>query len=256
VDTLTEALGRGLHLAYVLPVLAGLGLALLFPSSRGIADPEQRRKYRVLQLCTLIGALVGAKLASVVGELGWPLRPVTLEQVFLETGRSITGGLLFGFLTAELLKPFFGYREPPNDRFASVLPFSIAIGRLGCLFAGCCRGAAWQGPWAMRDDEGVLRHPAPLYDLLFHLALGVGFVTLLRAGRLRGRLFALHLLAYGAFRFAIEPLRDTRAFALGLSAYQLFALAMIACGLFGLLRRLPTAAHSPVNGPAHGPAAA
>ena len=244
MDELRTALERGFHPGYVLPVLAGLLLALLFPAGRAIVDSASRKKYRVLQLCTLVGALSGAKLAAVVGDHRWPLEPVTLEQAFFHTGRSFTGGLLFGFLTAELLKPLFRYREPPNDRFAIVLPFSIAIGRLGCLFAGCCLGTAWDGPLALADTQGVLRHPAALYDLAFHVALGIAFVLLLRrgllGGRLRGRLFALHLILYGAFRFVVENVRDTRDYAASLSAYQLFALAMIACGALSMLRRLPT----------------
>lgn len=234
-----ETIARGFHPAYVLPVLAGLALAVLFPSGKVIADAAARRRYRLLQVATLVGALVGAKFTAVVGDLRWPLEPLEGAGAVFATGRSITGALLFGFVTAELLKPVFRHREPPNDRFATVLPFSIAIGRLGCLFAGCCSGVATDCALALPDAEGVMRHPTALYDLLFHVALGVAFVALLRRGALRGRLFAIHLVAYGAFRFAIEPLRDTREYAFGLSAYQLFALALVACGTFGLLRRLP-----------------
>lgn len=247
----TETLAQGFHPAYVIPVLAGLALAILFPSGRAIADPAARRRYQGLQLATLIGALIGAKLAAVVGDLRWPLEPIEGPGAIFATGRSITGGLLFGFLTAELLKPAFGHREPPNDRFATVLPFSIAIGRLGCFFAGCCNGLPTDSPLALADEHGVMRHPTHLYDLAFHLALGVTFVILLRrvipagGGALRGRLFAIHLLAYGLFRFAMEPLRDTRDYLGPITAYQLFALAMIACGIFGLVRRLPAPSAAP-----------
>lgn len=232
---------RGFQPGYVIPVLAGLALALLFPSGKTIRDPRTRRIYTILQLSTLIGALLGAKLAAIVGDLGWPLRPIPGPEALFMVGRSITGALLFGFLTAELLKPVLGYTEPPNDRFATVLPFSIAIGRTGCLMVGCCAGRPTDFVLALPDAEGVLRHPAALYDLVFHLLLGACFIVLLRRGLLRGRLFALHLVTYGAFRFAIEPLRDTPAFLGWFSAYQLIALAMIACGIFGLARRLPRA---------------
>ena len=104
---------------------------------------------------------------------------------------------------------------------------------------GCCPGLPTDSFIALPDEHGVMRYPTALMDLLFHLVLGVAFVLLLRRGVLRGRLFALHLLLYGAFRFAIEPLRDTREYVLGMSAYQIFALAMIACGVFGMLRNLP-----------------
>lgn len=242
MEAWSEVVLRGFHPGYVIPVLAGLALAALFPSGRAIEDPVARRKYARIQLATLIGALVGAKLAAIVGDLRWPVEPADLGAIF-RTGRSITGGLLFGFLTAEILKPLAGYHEPPNDRFATVLPFSIAIGRVGCLLVGCCPGLPTESWLALPDEHGVMRHPTALYDLLFHLSVGIAFVVLQRRAipALRGRFFALHILLYGVFRFAIEPLRDTREYVAGLSAYQLFALALVACGIWGLLRKLPAA---------------
>ncbi len=241
----------GFEPAYGLPVLAGIALAVLFPSSRAFARPEDRRRYRVIQLFTLVGAIVGAKLAVLFGDLGWPMTPLESPRQIVFSGRSITGGLIGGFLTAELLKPVMRYRLPPNDRFATVLCFSIAIGRVGCLLAGCCRGTPWDGPLALTDADGVARHPAPIYELLFCLAVGAAFVVLLRQGRLRGRLFAVFLLAYGLFRFVVEGVRDTPEIAWGLSGYQLLALAMLPLGLFGLLRRLPPV---PEDAPAAMPA--
>ena len=131
------------------------------------------------------------------------------------------------------------YQLPPNDRFATVLPFSVAIGRVGCVLAGCCRGTPFDGAWAVVDADGVARHPAPVYEMLFSLAVGAVFVVLLRKGLLRGRLFAVYLITYGSFRFLVEIVRDTPDVAWGLSGYQLLALSMLPLGLFGLLRRLP-----------------
>lgn len=246
-EQLAERLENGFHAGYVVPVLAGLLLAALFPSSRGIADPVARSKYRWIQALTLIGALVGAKFAAIVGDLGWPLEPVGLDAVFL-VGRSITGALLFGFLTAELLKIPFDYETPPNDRFAMILPFSIAIGRVGCMLVGCCGGRETDSLLALPDEHGVLRHPTALYDLLFHLALGIAFVVMQRRGVMKHRLFALHLVLYGLFRFAIEPLRDSRLYAGPFSAYQLFAVAMIVCGLWSLRRNTPSTSTSVPEG--------
>jgi len=239
-DELAARLENGFHAGYVIPVLAGLLLAAIFPASRGIADPVERTKYRWIQALTLIGALLGAKLAAIVGDLGWPLEPVGPDAA-LRVGRSITGALLFGFLTAELLKKPFGYTTPPNDRFAMILPFSIAIGRVGCMLVGCCGGRPTDSFLALPDEHGVMRHPTALYDLVFHLGLGVAFVVMQRRGLMKHRLFALHLVLYGVFRFGIEPLRASRLFIGPLSAYQLFALAMIACGAWSLGRVYPSA---------------
>ena len=123
------------RLTYVLPVLLALLLAALYPVASHLAAGE-RRRYYLLQAITLVGALLGAKVVALVGDHGWPWQPVrSLEDVAL-AGRSLVGGLLFGFLTAEIAKPLLGYRLPPNDRFAALLPFSLAIGRLGCFLSG------------------------------------------------------------------------------------------------------------------------
>ncbi len=235
-----------LRVGYAVPVACAILLALGFPSARGVREGEARRTYRWLQLCTLGGAVVGAKLAALWGDLGWPW---SFSDVFT-VGRSVTGGLLGGFLTAEGCKPLFHYREPPNDRFAAVLPFSLAIGRVGCFVEGCCAGRPWSGPWALPDDKGVMRHPAQLYEIFFQLAVGLLFVFMLRRNKMRGRLFALYLVIYGSFRFLTEFVRDTPRLDMGLSRYQLLALVMIFIGGgWGLRRTWPEEAVGEV---AHG----
>ena len=126
---------------------------------------------------------------------------------------------------------------PPNDRFATLLPFSFAIGRVGCLATGCCRGIPWRGPWAITYSDGIPRHPTQAYELLFQVAVGLIFLALLRRGLLFGRLFSVYLIAYGAFRFAIEFLRETPKTWGPLSAYQGLCLVMIALGTAFLVKR-------------------
>ncbi len=220
-------------------LFAGLAvaLALLFPVTKHLRKAEQRRSYYLLQTITLLGAVAGAKLSVLIGDHGWPLVPVSDWGAVLLSGRSVTGALILGFLAAEAAKPLMGYTLPPNDRFATLLPFSFAVGRLGCLAAGCCRGIPWDGPWAVADSAGIHRHPAPVYELLFLLATGGIFLVLLRRGLLFGRLFSVYLIVYGAFRFLTEPLRDTPKLFGPLSGYQLLCLAMIVLGAAFLVKR-------------------
>src|ERR1700748_3389543 len=123
---------RGLTWVYQLNACVALAIALLLPSARRTVAPALRRKYSILQLITLLGAIIGAKLAMLAGDLGWPVQHVALDHaIFL--GKSIVGGLLGGFFAAEAAKPFLGWNEPPNDWFACKLVLSIAIGRIGCI---------------------------------------------------------------------------------------------------------------------------
>ena len=63
------------------------------------------------------------------------------------------------------------------------------------------------------------------------------FLALLRRGVLFGRLFSVYLIAYGAFRFGIEFLRETPKTWGPFSAYQGLCLVMIALGATFLVKR-------------------
>jgi phosphatidylglycerol:prolipoprotein diacylglycerol transferase len=218
-------------------VTAGLLLLLVFPSSQRIADRRDRRVYWGLQVVTLLGAIVGAKLAMLAGDLGWPVVPLASWQTLVWSGRSITGGLIGGFVAAEATKPLVGWTHPPNDHFAAKLPFSVALGRVGCLLGGCCRGVPHDGWLSVVYDDGVARWPAPLFEMAFQLAVGLLFVRLVRRGALGGRVFALYMMAYGAFRFATEPLRETPKSLGPLSVYQILALVLIGLGAASFVAR-------------------
>jgi phosphatidylglycerol:prolipoprotein diacylglycerol transferase len=217
---------------WVYPVTAGAGLllALFLPSSARHVPSASRRSYAILQVLTLFGAIVGAKLAFLAGDFGWPYAPVTFDQVAF-SGRSITGGLLGGFLVAEIAKVPLRYRELPNDWFATKLPLSVAVGRVGCVLAGCCRGKPGEYPFAFVYSDGVARFPAQACELAFQIAAFFAAFWLFRRGALRGRIFAVYMVAYGAFRFVVEALRDTPKLAGGLSVYQLAAVLLVASGV-------------------------
>ena len=233
-----------LHLAYAAMVILGIGLVLAFPVTKHFEDPRDKRRYYAMQIITAVCAVIGAKLAVVLGDALWPLREFHGWTSLLESGRSIAGALLFGFLGAEAAKPLLRYDIPPNDRFAIVLPFSIGLGRIGCLLVGCCRGLPYDGPWAITYSDGIPRHPAPLYEMVFHWAMGFLLIALWRRQVLFGRLFALYLITYGAFRLATEFIRDTAKVFAGLSAYQWMSLAMIVAGGVALYLR---SRHQPVS---------
>ena len=145
-----------LQLAYAFMVLLGIALVLLVRPASAYSSRERQQYYR-LQAITLVGAILGAKLAVVMGDALWPLQPFHGWAELALSGRSIVGALLFGFIAAEVAKPLLHYKLPPNDRFAVVLPFSIATGRLGCWISGCCLGVEMHGPLAMTAADGVSR---------------------------------------------------------------------------------------------------
>jgi prolipoprotein diacylglyceryltransferase len=214
---------------YSATAFTALLMVLLLPSSSKTVAPTARRSYWVLQALTLVGAAVGAKLAFLAGDLAWPSSPVTWEEVIF-SGRSITGGLLGGLLTAELAKLPLHYTQLPNDWFAAKLPLSVGVGRVGCLLAGCCRGVPTTSDWSLVYSDGIPRFPAQAWELGFQLLAFAVCFALYRKQLLKGRVFATYLVAYGLFRAVIEGLRDTRKLESGWSVYQWLALAVVFCG--------------------------
>jgi len=223
-------------LQWVYPACATVALliALLLPSAAKTMPVASRQTYWILQAITLVGAVIGAKIAMLAGDLGWPHTAISLDQVIF-SGKSVVGGLLGGFIAAELAKRPLGYGQPPNDWFATKLVLSILIGRVGCLLAGCCRGAP--ASWGIGYSDGILRVPIPLFEIVFHAGLFGAFCLAYRRGLLQGRLFALYMIVYGVFRAVLEPWRDTPKFLGGFSVYQGLALCLIGAGIVSMKMR-------------------
>lgn len=130
------------------------------------------------------------------------------------------------------------------DVLAVGLAVVQAVGRLGCLGAGCCHGRAV--PWGVRyghehaDDGfphglvGVALAPVQAIESLVLWALAAAGSLLVIAGRgvqgpAPGSALALYLAGYGAARFFLERWRgDRRPSFAGLSEAQWTALAALA----------------------------
>lgn len=205
---------------------------------QGPRDP----RLAILYLAGLFGGLIGAKLAFLFAEgwLHWK------DPMALLTGRSITGALLGGYGGVEIGKRILGYERTTGDLFAVLVPLAIALGRIGCLTAGCCAGIAWDGDpwWAWHDAEGAARWPAQSAELLFNLVFLAWVLAAHRRGWAAGNRFHVYLIAYGGFRFAHEFLRERTDLFAGFGGYHLLSLGMLGFGLLRYTQRksLPAAA--------------
>ncbi len=184
----------------------------------------------VIYVLALISALVGAKVIYLLAE-GWQDwgQPDLLRR--WATGKSILGGLLFGYAGVELAKRGLGYRAVTGDRFAIVVPIGIGLGRVGCLWHGCCQGQVCAVHWyTVVDAAGQPRWPAAQVELGFNALALAAILGLRRVPALRGQLFHGYLMAYGGFRFFHEFWRDTPRLGVGLTGYQVAALALVLLG--------------------------
>lgn len=197
-------------------------------------------------LWLVIWALLGAKVLLILVELPRYLANPGEILGTVRAGGVFLGGFLAAVVAAVVL--LRRYQLPALPTFDVVVPslaLGQAIGRIGCLMAGCCWGSSCSLPWAITytspvaaDNLGtplhVPLHPFPVYSSLFNFGLYLVLAALYKSRPVPGRVFATYLMAYGVGRFALEWTRGdaARGFVLGgaLSTSQLISLGMVLVG--------------------------
>jgi phosphatidylglycerol:prolipoprotein diacylglycerol transferase len=182
-------------------------------------------------LCGAIGARVGTawRYVALTGD-------ATLAGILVRAGRSILGGLAGAYVGAITTKRLVGYTRTTGDLFAPAVALAMAIGRIGCLLSEQI-GTPTSLPWGVRLDAatlaqipnctycvpGVSLHPSFAYEIVFHAVMFVVLIWYLRPRvTTEGDLFKIYLLAYAAFRFAVEFVRGNPVLWFGLTGAQLF----------------------------------
>lgn len=234
-------------------VLLAASFLLALRVSLGYARREQVPPEAVMSLWlwVLLSGVIGAKLLLYLTDLGYYL---SNPRAFLSSLRSagvFYGGLLGG-IAAGLL--YVRRRALPAwkclDISAPALALAHAVGRVGCLMAGCCYGRPTRLAWGQtfRDPDARAITGVPL-DLPLHptqalmslgaLATFLFLVWLYRRKRFDGQIFAAYLMIETVLRFGVEFLRgDPRGRLLGLPTSQSLALVgLIAGALLYALRR-------------------
>lgn len=242
--------------AYGFFVALGYLAALLLTRKLAVAKGLSAAHFSDLCFLSLLVGLVGARLLFVLTNFSFFLeRP-------LEIFRFWSGGLVFygGFLlVVPTLALSFHLKKIPwktgLDILAPGLALGHAIGRLGCLAAGCCHGSYCELPWALRLDsefvDPVLRgsplHPVQAYEFLGLLVLCGILLRLTKKNLNPGSVALAYVLGYGLLRIAMEFFRgdSIRGAAAGLSTSQLISIPLViisagllAGGFRGLGRKL------------------
>jgi phosphatidylglycerol:prolipoprotein diacylglycerol transferase len=217
--------------------LLGLRLAMSRAKSRGL-DPNRALD---LGIAIIISALVGAKLLLLLVDFDTFRRnPAELFSIVR------SAGVFYGGLIAAVAVAFWymwRHKMPlwtTCDVFAPGVALGHAVGRLGCLMAGCCYGRETHVPWAItftnpaaHDNVGtplnVPLHPTQLYESAAEaLILVLLLVTEKRGRPFAGRTFWSYMVLYGISRFAIEFFRnDERGMLFGVSTSQFISLVLV-----------------------------
>ena len=229
-----------------LAYLIGFRLYLSQRQRRGDHLGERTRGWVVV--AAVLGAAAGSKLTYWLSDPGLlAQRAAAGDVVFVMAGKSIAGALAGGLIAVEAVKRRLGVTRATGDLFAVPLAVGIAVGRIGCFLAGLpdhTHGLPASLPWAVDFGDGIPRHPAQLYEVLFLLLLLPLLLRLQRppvpGGRPRaeGDVFKAFMVGYFAFRLLLEFLKP------GVPLFALNAIQWVCLGVLLyyaqlLLRRAP-----------------
>ena len=187
----------------------------------------------------ILGAIAGALLGS--HGIGSLERPCELGKThnllpYIAGNKTVLGGFLGGLLGAEGIKKIIGEKRASGDLFVYPMILALIIGRIGCFSMGIYEetyGIYTGGPFGMDLGDGLPRHPVALYEIGFLLLLWMALWQASRRVALAdGASFKLLMIAYCAFRLALDLIKPHTPLLWGLSTIQLTALA-------GLLYYLP-----------------
>ncbi len=204
---------------YGVLVAAGflLGLALAARQGRKEGIPPER--IIDIGFYVLLSAIVGSRLLFVIVHAGYYLKhPLDVLKVW-------QGGLVFyGGLCLAVPVALWYIRKHSLDRgmlmdiFAPSIAVGHAIGRLGCLSAGCCYGKPAGVPWAVTfiDPEclamkGVPLHPTQLYEALGEFLIFCILIVLRKHQSFKGQLLWTYVVFYSFLRFTVEFFRGDAA---------------------------------------------
>lgn len=193
--------------------LIGLKYALVRARARGL----DHNRVMDLGIYIIVSALIGAKAMLLVVDFDHFTRSWSEAWSLLRSGGVFYGGLILAVPVAFWF--MWRHRLPmwvTCDVFAPGIALGHAVGRLGCLMAGCCYGRPTTMPWGITftnalaaENVGtpldVALHPTQLYETGAELlVLGVLLGMERRGGGFPGRTFWTYLLLYPISRFIIE----------------------------------------------------
>jgi len=220
---------------YFLMALAGIAFVILIGLLKHKAFGLRKRDILRLVVSALIGALVGARLFSAIGQIvqhgGDPgFWTVDNWQHILGGVGVFYGGLLGGIGLATLRAKLGHVGLKSMFNFAAYAAFAFqSLGRIGCYCAGCCYG--------IKLADGT-RFPVQLFEAGFCFVALLVFLIVKPERRWPSLpLFPVYLITYSTGRFILEFFRgDASRGVWILSTSQWIALVLIALAIVWLKR--------------------
>lgn len=229
-----------------------IGICLTF-----ILAVKRGRKFGLIVEDMLIVSAFALGFAMFGGSLLYVLVTYTPAQIlqfirngdfmFLGSGIVFYGGLIGGVIGALVGVRVAGCSLALIERaVVPFVPLGHAIGRIGCVMAGCCHGFAYDGPLAIHYPCSVLGlspnqgyFPVQLLEAFINLVLCSFLLWYEKKTKKATDLLLAYLGLYAVSRFVLEMFRGdaVRGIWNSLSTSQIISILLFIASIIGMLWR-------------------
>ncbi len=200
---------------YGLMVASGFMLGIFLTARLAKKEGIDPQKVYDISFWIILSAIIGARLFYIIVNLDFFLEnPVDIFKLW-------RGGLVFygGLIGASIAVIVCAKRyDLKLWQFADIatpgLALGHAVGRVGCVFAGCCYGKATDVAWAITFHNadslapvGVPLHPTQLYSVGNELLLFALLMAMRKYKKFDGQLWWTWVTLYAVGRSVIENYR-------------------------------------------------
>jgi phosphatidylglycerol:prolipoprotein diacylglycerol transferase len=200
---------------YGLFVALGFTAGLLVTLWQGRTYGLSSQQVMDMAFVSIVSGIIGSRLLFVFINLPYytahPLDALKIWQ----------GGLVFsgGLVAVALTLLWYGRRQHLSfwkigDLCAPGLSLGQALGRIGCLMAGCCYGKPTDSPWAVLfthpDSLAPLNiplHPTQLYEATIGLVIFAVLLILQKRKKYQGQVMLWFLILHSTGRLLAEKFR-------------------------------------------------
>lgn len=209
--------------SYTFFVTLGLIIGIMIYLYLAKSEKKYNDNTIMIFAAAMIFGILGAKLPILISNFKYIVNDPTNIALYL-SGRTVVGGLIGGTIGVVIVKRLLNIKDRRGNLIAPAAAIGIAIGRIGCLFQGCCYGKPTTLGIGMNFGDDVLRHPTQIYEIIFHTTMFIVLLILRKKENKPGKLFKLYVSSYFIFRFLTEFIRVEPKGFLNLSGYQIAAL--------------------------------
>ncbi len=201
--------------SYGLMMAIGFFLAIHWGMRRALRYGVSSEFISNLSWILVLGGIIGGRAAYLAVE-------ESIDELFsLKFFEVWQGGMVFygGFILAVIGALFYSRKHnvpflTVADILSPCIALGHALGRVGCLLAGCCFGKQCDLPWAIEFTHPlslaplhIRLHPTQIYESLGNFIVIALLLLIERKQKFRGQIFAIYLVLYAILRASVEVFR-------------------------------------------------